>query len=41
VFSVAKMLLHRPVLVLLALVVLATVAAHSGNPWLGMWDGPL
>jgi len=27
--------------VLLALVVLSIVAAQCGNPWDGMWDGPL
>jgi hypothetical protein len=35
------MLLHSRLVVLLALVVLAIVAARCGNPWDGMWDGPL
>jgi hypothetical protein len=42
VFSVAELLAYRRlVLLLLALVVLASVAAAWGSPWLGMWDGPL
>jgi hypothetical protein len=34
-------LLHSRLVVLLALVVLSIVAAQCGNPWDGMWDGPL
>jgi hypothetical protein len=41
VFSVAKLFVHRRPLVVLALVVVAVVNAHCGNPWFGMWDGPL
>jgi hypothetical protein len=32
---------RRLVVLLLALVVISAVAAVCGNPWLGMWEGPL
>jgi len=35
------MFVHRRLVALLALVVISVVAARCGNPWLGMWDGPL
>jgi hypothetical protein len=38
---VTNLFVHRRPVVLLALAVLAVVNAHFGNPWLGMWDGPL
>jgi hypothetical protein len=38
---VAKLFVHRRPLVLLVLVVVSIVNARSGNPWFGMWDGPL
>jgi len=38
---VAKLFVHRRPLALVALVVISIVNARCGNPWFGMWDGPL
>ena len=45
VFSVAKKILRRRTLVLLALVAISIIAGKAGHPahdgFFGMWDGPI